>query len=294
MRQMVRGGKAPAEFVNGTRRRNTRTPSHSESEGQRPMPHVDLRVIRKVNLSNDAPKIEEWRDFIDEFACQNRALGTGRTLGSVAMTYIPATHMNVMLAERFPKAYGNRKGKLDVFRKINANLKAFIEEQGKKFGEAKIAEVQSLHDDRMYEWRADHVIDLFDAEGKPTKVTPPESVTSLSPEEKLHLQTYRFGPAVLAVRGLALCEGNHYGADLSADEIAHHERQDITDYLRYEERLDTSILNPGWKPHATLFDVLPHLKVPDNLPLREDAPLKLSFMPPTTETYGLDGSVLSR
>lgn len=290
MKQMIRGSRAPAEFVHGQKRKNSRAPSHSEPADQGPMPHIDLRVIRKVDLSKDAPNTENWRDFIDEFACQNRALGTGRSLGAVAMTYIPAKQMNVMLADRFPKAYANRKGKLDIFRNINANLKAFMEEQAKKFGDAKIAEVRSLHDERMYEWRADYVFDLYDAEGRPAKVTPPQSVTSLSPEEKHQLQTYRFGPAVLAVRGLALFEGTHYGADLSADEIAHHERQDIRDYLRLEEGLDTSILNPGWKPHATLLDVLPHLKVPDNLPLREDAPYELSFMPPTTESYGLNGT----
>lgn len=294
MRQMVRGGRAPAEFVSGQKRRNTRTPSHSEPEVQGPMPHVDLRVIRKADLRNSSPEREEWRDFLDDFASENHALGTGRSLGAVAMTYVPAKHMNTMLEAAWPADYKNRKRKIGMFRRVNANLKAFMEEAGMKAGSQKLEEVQLLHDDRLAEWRADHVEDLFDDSGRPVKLAPPLEVTELSPAEKRQLETYRFGPATLSVRGLSLFYGNRYGADLSGEELALYERQDIMDHLRREEGLDVSMLDADWKPHAAVFDVHSHLPVPDNLPLREYTPRNLVFSPPTTETYGLDGTVLSR
>lgn len=294
MRQIVRGGRPPTEYISGQQRRNPRTPSHSEPEDRGPMPHVDLRVIRKADLRTSSPERDEWRDFLDEFASENHALGTGRSLGAVAMTYVPAKYMNTMLEAAWPADYKNRKRKIGMFRRVNANLRAFMEEAGMKVGSQKLAEVQLLHDERVSEWRADHVEDLFDEGGRPVQLPPPLEVTELSPTEKQRLETYRFGPATLSVRGLSLFYGNRYGADLSGEELAIYERQDIIDHLRREEGLDVSMLDASWKPHAAIFDVHPYLQVPDNLPLREYAPRNLVFLPPTTEAYGLDGTVLSR
>lgn len=290
MRQGIRGARPQTEFVGGVNRRQSNSQIHSVKTKAGPKPHVDLRVIRKVNYKFD-PERDGWRDALDEFGAKNRHLGFGRALGCIAMTYIPAKYMNSMVADRFPKDYSDPKKKIALFRNMNASLKAYMQVEQNNARDAQTNAVAKSHEQRFIEWRQQCVDDMFDEIGRPLMVIPPDSVVSLSGEDRDRLESYMFGPATLAVSGLALFGGRRYGIDLGDDPMAYHERRGLIDHLRIVEKLPVHKLDANWRPHATVLKLHDHLPAPTSVPVSDYIPDLLAFMPPETECHGLDGTV---
>lgn len=281
----VHRGRPQAEFVGGLARRVPRRP---ESPVRIPdttqVPHLDLRVVRMVNAQFTCER-EDWRDFLDDLGTDNHPLGSARSLGAVGITYVPSKHMNGMLADKYPRDYHDPRRKIGLFRRVSAGLGAFIRSECQIAFDEQTAEVERDITDRRQAWREEEINALFRELGMAEDM-PPETVATLTEEDQARLESHRFGPANLAVRGLDFYGKSRFGLDLAGNEITYEERFGLIGFLRGELGLDTTVLDAGWRPHATVFRMHEHVPVPDKLTADGYMPVGLAFLPPKPEGFG--------
>lgn len=281
MRQI--GARPPREFIEGApRRRPSRRGSVEPGEDR--TAHIDLRVVSLVELdtaSNDF----EWNDLLVDIGRSNHATGTARSLGSVAITYIPSKHLNNMLRERFSRDYHDPQKKLRLFRKINAGLKDFIREGAGVAYEQKVQQLTAEHDAKVERQRAivGHgiagIIDIDEIDW-PSYDDEPDT----APEHCLRSVEHAFGPVTMQVKGLNIYgKGRSYGLDLSLNDPIYEVRNGLIGHLA-RERLDVSMLRRDWDAHATIFDMHDHV---GSAPLtyHQSVPEELKFDAPDTEMF---------
>ncbi|GAC1388263.1 MAG: hypothetical protein NVS1B7_8220 [Candidatus Saccharimonadales bacterium] len=279
-------GVARAEVMNnGTRRASFKRQRNLDTPPQVPQ-HIDLRVVRRIN--KDDPKYkDQWRDFLDDLGESSRPLGRCMTYGSLGITYVGATDMTHMVAEKYPKDFASFKRRPRVFEHLHDNLKEFIRAQSKVEFEKKIQHIAYQHETH----NSFSFISEIEPESEYDDIAEEFSDGDLeSITLKIKQLETPYGPATLAVKGLELYKRRQdkphgrYGLDLSLNEQLYDERQGILSYLRGMERLDTSIVTPDWEPHAVIFE--PHDHLTSVEPHHDETmPDRLSARPPQPEMY---------
>lgn len=284
----IRGGRPKAEFVDDTPRKQGRRLDRVPKTDSEAPNHIDLRIIRPV-VPLSAPNELEWNDFLNALSVENRALGTTRSLGMVAITYVPSKHMNSMLRERWPRDFHHPRHKLNLFRKMNASINNFLRAEDKRSFDGQLQGIEATHRERLVADYDPELDEIFAEAGMP-RLVDPDLKAGLSAAEVEELEAERvFGRATLTVSGIEFYGKSRYGLDLSHNDVTRQERQSIVNYLRYSEGLGVQILDQGWAPHATIFRLHEHIPASQASPVydRQDLPGDLLFQPPKTENYGL-------
>lgn len=232
------------------------------------------------------PDFDAWNELLNDIGRRNHAKGTARSLGSLAITYVPATHMNDMVRERYSRDYHHDQKKQKLFRKVKSGLDHYIREASGQAYTKKFDEVVSEYEANLARQRklvgsvaSGELLDdyEYDEPGQPLATG-----VGLSPEEHLRIMEHPFAPVAMNVKGLDIFAGGRkYALDLSSNEAIYEVRNGLTGYLR-SEGFSTDQLRRDWEAHATVFDLHDHMK---GAPLtrQTDVPAELKFDAPTTE-----------
>lgn len=264
---------------NASRKRFSRRQNEPTADAEK-APHIDLRVVRHAKV-DDTALTYEWHEFLGALGNKNHHLGTARSLGSVAMTYVPAVIMNEMLRKKQSKDFYDRKRKPKMFRKVAEGINNFLRESSKTAFDVSV-ECQKVvildeiapENERWIGPQDNTYIDLEE-----------EINLFLSPEEKLiRASEYPYGEATMAVRGLKLYD-NKYGLDHSLDERPYDERNGIKAYLQTCEGLDTSMLERYWEAKSSVFELHDHVGAAVLKYTAGLMPLEIVYNAPTVEHH---------
>lgn len=271
-----RGLRPAAEFVEGVPRKRPSRQGFDEREAER-APHIDLRVISLVEIDT-GPDLFEWNDLLIDIGRSNHAKGTARSLGSIAITYIPSKPLNNMLRERHSRDYHDPQKKIKLFRKINAGLKEYIREASGTEYEKRVQQLTAENEARQERQRV--MVgggSIAGAAGMNWYEAEEDEVTL---HDRLKAVEHPFGPYTMKVRSIdTYANGKKYGLDLSLNDAIHDVRNGLIWHLSKEEGLDVSMLRRDWDAHATIFDIHEHMggvaiarhaEIPDEL--KFDAP----------------------
>lgn len=279
-----RGNRAEAEFVDGVQRK--RPPSRRGQPEERPAAsHIDLRVVSMVEIDTN-PDFDAWNELLNDIGRRNHAKGTARSLGSLAITYIPAKLMNDMVRDKYSRDYHNDQKKQKLFRKIKSGLDHYIREANGLAYDKKFDEVVGEHEASLARQRelvgsvaAGGLLDVSDYH-EPSQ--PSFANVGLSPEEHLRILEHPFAPVTMKVTKLdTFAGGRKYALDLSTNQPIYEVRNGLIGYLG-SEGFQTDHLRRDWEAHATVFDLHDHMK---GMPLNRqtEVPDELKFDAPTTE-----------
>lgn len=279
MRQV--GARPGREFIEGGQRRRPSRQGSPEIAEDRTS-HIDLRVVSMVDLDTATNDLE-WNDLLVDIGRSNHAKGTARSLGSVAITYIPSKHLNDMLRERFSRDYHNPQRKLRLFRRVSAGLKESIRAGAGVAYEQRIQQLTGEHEMKREchrELVGAGIADILDIEAFGWDG---EDIDA-SPEDCLRNVEHAFGPVTMKVKGINLYgRGNKYGLDLSLNDAIYEVRNGLIEHLA-SERLDVTRLKRDWDAHATIFDAHDHLGAVA-LAYHQPVPEDLRFDAPDTEMF---------
>jgi hypothetical protein len=274
------GARPPREFIEGAQRRKPSRHGSMEPVEDRTA-HIDLRVVSLVDLDT-ADNVFDWNDLLMDIGRYNHAIGTARSLGSVAITYIPSKHLNGMIRERFTRDYHDPQKKLRLFRRINAGLKEAIREGAGTAYEQKVEQLTAIHDTKVERQRAAvgaGIADLLDLDSVDWLSDDGDAT---APEDYLRNAEHAFGPVTMTVKGLNMY-GRKYGLDLSLNDPIYEVRNGLIGHLA-REKLDVSVLRRDWDAHATVFDLHDHVG-PAELTYHQAVPDELKFEVPDTEMF---------
>jgi hypothetical protein len=250
-------------------------------------------VVRQADTrASEAPDV---RDFLDDLGEANYGIGKARSLGSVAVVMVDARDMGVMLQEKYNRSYGSQERIEDLHRKIAKGLTAYVHSA---FGRSYANQTEELRLEHIF---LDVSLQGFVSGDEPDDDTP--DVFSQSPWPAIGgdfsevdrlcdarrqlivapVATPHYADAVVEVGGIELCGKDGYGLDPGLNDQLYAEQRGIKNYLPKDEGLNTSRLNKGWWPHATVFQLEDHIPVaqlihpltdvPTSLALRRRAPI---------------------
>ncbi|HEX8182520.1 MAG TPA: hypothetical protein VF575_02870 [Candidatus Saccharimonadales bacterium] len=252
---MAKGSRPGNEFVIVDKARSSRT-APAEIRG----PWPELRIVRQAEPeSRIAP---DWHEYLDDVGRRNYGSGTARSLGSIAIVFIPAKAMNMMLEDKYPKLYASRAKTVDLQRKIASGLydlmrSAQMTANAEQLRDMRIAHDMPRHDthSQARSWQEIRYVpnqnQLRDQYGPDADT---ESITELQTQPvSVKSADLPFVAATYKVRGVGMY-GPGYALDLSTNPDLYEERDAMVRHLRVSERVDTSRLEKdGWEPHATIF-----------------------------------------
>lgn len=247
------GGRPRAEFVNH-KPRHHRTPQPAPLTPTWP----EIRVSRRADIGPGAAT-DDWHIFLAELGRSNYGKGRACSIGSVAITMVSAKEMGYMLQKRFPRAYSTPDKTARLHAKVAGGIADFVRSRQRlAYNEVTLRmelAMQATRSEFSFVGMSNHLEEPPEADPLPCPQPPAGAGSDI---ESAVPATY-FGDAVFAVDGLELFGGG-YGADLSSNEQLYSEREDLRKFLRSDVCLDTSALNNSWKPHGTVFELLPQLR----------------------------------
>jgi hypothetical protein len=259
---MGRGQRARHEFV--SQERPVPPPHQSIPEAR--LLSSSLRVIRKADT---IPSIntEDWNRFLNDVGDCNLGNGTARSLGSVAVTLVPAKEMGLMLYGRYPDACRDPQKMARLHRKLRESINGFIDNSIRSAFHGQTQEMASAYALHSRDMLIAGFSDELEGDGLALDREPAEvlamSRTILEDQVfPLADNPIPFHAGTFKASGVQLFGGGrYYAVDLSANQVLNEERHTLLSYLRDSEGLRTrSLEQDGWEPHGTVFDLADHIR----------------------------------
>lgn len=271
------------EYVIAERRRVDRITPEEPRTGW-----PELRVVRTADLTSAA--VPEWNGFLNHLGCQNADIGHSYSFGSTRISIVPASEMNRMLHDKYPKSFRSPEKTVALHRKVSAGLLDLMRDKTMQAYDGVTADMESSYvglggvscvtvSNELED--PDQVGGIINYDSPPSAVATYDFQKEILPLADTQLP---FQNGMFDVKGLALF-GRGYALDLSANAQLHKERDDVIHYLRREEKLDiTRLQNDGWEPHATVFEPHDHLRAAATvLEWTMEVPPTIDFIAPKAE-----------
>lgn len=182
----------------------------------------------------------DWDIFQSKLERMNSRNGHAYTVGRFACHYLTDTEMRTMILDKYDKAVDSRKGAVEIYRGVKRSVQQFID------GEAAMS--------TAYYKEVVLSGDTLHGTQKNSPRRPSQSQTWVRAQLELR-------PALSGA--IEIYDGNKWGLDLSLNDALYEERQLILTHLRQEEGLATRHARQDWQPHASIFEVYPHLRPQD-------------------------------
>ncbi len=252
---MSRGHRARHEFV-----MERAAPPERSSEFTPTPQWSELRVIRKADK---VPSLdtEDWTEFLNDLGARNLGVGHARALGSVAMTFIPATEMGRILQEKYPDAYrGDPKRTSRLHRKISESINSFVDQTIRRGFDYRTNEMETTFTVSSNDVLVDFSNDLEDEASIPLRSPARSEKVLRNIVLPLADAPIPFNAGSFATSQLKFYGNDGMAVDLSQNELLSNERRMLLGYLKNDEGLDTGRLErDGWLPHATIFTYEQHI-----------------------------------
>jgi hypothetical protein len=220
----------------------------------------ELRIGRRADYTSMSQSVDDWNFYLNHSAALNRRRGLARPLGTLEMHYVTDRELrDMVLAE----TYGidrDRRAAIKRYDEIRRHLKDFLCQQdivGNSQDWAELCERPDLM-------------------GKTHGIDPSRIKRSPRASRSAELVTRSIEQS-----GIIGYDGNVFGLNLSQNRRLYEERNEVLRFLRREEGLETSrYVRKDWEPHATIFEVNPHLRAADlNMVWPQDIPHTIDFGP---------------
>lgn len=236
-----------------------------------------IKIVRSANY--EVPEAEAWNVFMNHLGARNYLKGTGRSLGSLACTYVSAREFAAMIEKKYDqKLTSNRSDSLQLMRRISRNYNQFVDDEGQTglkllvdlsdFARTKIdsdvamaAQSDEEIEDQFLKWCEEDELP-FDEQRAAT-------------EERSDKLLWGIGSFV--VNGLDSYGHNKIGLDLSGNEQLYKERDKTVDFFR-AEGFDTGLIDRSRAPHLTVFQSFD--LVSRTMLVTLDTPRKIVLNPP--------------
>ena len=274
----VRSGNRPrAEYVEGIPRspnpENTRQVSRRDK-----VPHIDLRVRRLVNVKAtqelDPEYPHAWDEALNTMGRANPGLGQVIGLGSLGLTYIKSQEMIAMLSERYRRDFFDPRRKVGLFRRIGNEMVDFM--RAEAHWQKQTTQLES-------ECALNNISLSVQDEGYASVEEMIAALSGMEDDSMSRPETNGqiFGHYMAKVRGLTPVRGHDFGLDLTLNEQLYDERSSLVGHLA-ATGLPVHVIDAHWKPHLTVFQVLPHITpttlkesyVPDRIVLDSPKPIR--------------------
>lgn len=262
---MGRGARPSREFIDGYNRKAPH-PNQFDRPAQEPEqpPHMDLRIRRYLlDIGSEQFACEA---FLKDVGRENRAAGSVRNIGSIAITMLPSRIVNDMLREKYPRDYHSATRKERLFSKVRSDLRHHLSDAEGAYADQKAIQMASKREGQLMRG----------------EIEPLNSTITVEDEDQL--LSHPYGEARLAVKGIELY-GRKWGFDLSldTDDILKEEREGIRSHLR-RMGLDVQHYRGDFgRHHASFYDSFDHV---GDVPLEYDEdimPRALLFEAPSVQ-----------
>jgi hypothetical protein len=204
----------------------------------------ELRIGRRADWESMSQSVDDWNHFLNHSAALNRRVGLARPLSTLEVHYVTDTEIQRMVLAKMPALEKDRIGAEKTYASIRRNLKSFITEIGIV--------------GHTLEWA--ELCERPELMGKTHGIDP----SKIFPKRSQFFRAATFATRTIEQNGIIGYDGNVFGLDLSRQRSLYEERNDIVNFLKTDEGLDTKRFVRGdWEAHATLFQVSPHLRATD-------------------------------